>query len=170
MAERNEKTLKVLEPIQLDVKTFKDKQEFELFFNSHKNEFENSTTTRLNRMYKIPGYRISRVKDELCLKKDYTKNNLGNSSNIDSQQFDELEEKLMKSLEEERGNTEELIEKVNENVQKMESKFSALLVKIKKMENIINQQSETLNQIIQKGSNCEDFSNYAKLSHNYSRQ
>ena len=77
MAERNEKTLKVLEPIQLDVKTFKDKQEFELFFNSHKNEFENSTTTRLNRMYKIPGYRISRVKDELCLKKDYTKNNLG---------------------------------------------------------------------------------------------
>ena len=65
-----EKTLKVLEPIQLDVKTFKDKQEFELFFNSHKNEFENSTTTRLNRMYKIPGYRISRVKDELCLKKE----------------------------------------------------------------------------------------------------
>ena len=153
MTERNEKTLKVLEPIQLDVKTFKDKQEFELFFNSHKNEFENSTTTRLNRMYKIPGYRISRVKDELCLKKDYTKNNLGNSSNIDSQQIEELEEKIMKSLEEERGNTEELIEKVNENVQKMETKFSALLVKIKKMENIINQQSETLNNLLQRESN-----------------
>ena len=153
MAERNEKTLKVLEPIQLDVKTFKDKQEFELFFNSHKNEFENSTTTRLNRMYKIPGYRISRVKDELCLKKDYTKNNLGNSSNIESQQFDELEEKIMKSLEEERGNTEELIEKVNENLQKLESRFGNLLVKIKKMENIINQQSETLNNLLQRESN-----------------
>ena len=153
MAERNEKTLKVLEPIQLDVKTFKDKQEFELFFNSHKNEFENSTTTRLNRMYKIPGYRISRVKDELCLKKDYTKNNLGNSSNIDSQQIEELEEKLMKSLEEERGNTEELIEKVNENLQKLESRFGNLLVKIKKMENIINQQSETLNNLLQRESN-----------------
>ena len=153
MAERNEKTLKVLEPIQLDVKTFKDKQEFELFFNSHKNEFENSTTTRLNRMYKIPGYRISRVKDELCLKKDYTKNNLGNSSNIDSQQIEELEEKLMKSLEEERGNTEQLIEKVNENLQKLESRFGNLLVKIKKMENIINQQSETLNNLLQRESN-----------------
>ena len=153
MAERNEKTLKVLEPIQLDVKTFKDKQEFELFFNSHKNEFENSTTTRLNRMYKIPGYRISRVKDELCLKKDYTKNNLGNSSNIDSQQIEELEEKIMKSLEEERGNTEELIEKVNENLQKLESRFGNLLVKIKKMENIINQQSETLNNLLQRESN-----------------
>ena len=116
MAERNEKTLKVLEPIQLDVKTFKD------------NEFENSTTTRLNRMYKIPGYRISRVKDELCLKKDYTKNNLGSSSNIDTQQFDELEEKIMKILEEERGNTEELIEKVNENLQKLESRFGNLLL------------------------------------------
>ena len=153
MTERNEKTLKVLEPIQLDVKTFKDKQEFELFFNSHKNEFENSTTTRLNRMYKIPGYRISRVKDELCLKKDYTKNNLGSSSNIDSQQIEELEEKLMKSLEEERGNTEELIEKVNENLQKLESRFGNLLVKIKKMENIINQQSETLNNLLQRESN-----------------
>ena len=153
MAERNEKTLKVLEPIQLDVKTFKDKQEFELFFNSHKNEFENSTTTRLNRMYKIPGYRISRVKDELCLKKDYTKNNLGNSSNIDTQQIEELEEKIMKSLEEERGNTEELIEKVNENLQKLESRFGNLLVKIKKMENIINQQSETLNNLLQRESN-----------------
>ena len=153
MAERNEKTLKVLEPIQLDVKTFKDKQEFELFFNSHKNEFENSTTTRLNRMYKIPGYRISRVKDELCLKKDYTKNNLGNSSNIDSQQIEELEEKIMKSLEEERGNTEELIEKVNENLQKLESRFGNLLVKIKKMENVINQQSETLNNLLQRESN-----------------
>ena len=141
MAERNEKTLKVLEPIQLDVKTFKDKQ------------FENSTTTRLNRMYKIPGYRISRVKDELCLKKDYTKNNLGNSSNIESQQFDELEEKIMKSLEEERGNTEELIEKVNENLQKLESRFGNLLVKIKKMENVINQQSETLNNLLQRESN-----------------
>ena len=153
MTERNEKTLKVLEPIQLDVKTFKDKQEFELFFNSHKNEFENSTTTRLNRMYKIPGYRISRVKDELCLKKDYTKNNLGNSSNIDSQQIEELEEKIMKSLEEERGNTEELIEKVNENLQKLESRFGNLLVKIKKMENVINQQSETLNNLLQRESN-----------------
>ena len=153
MTERNEKTLKVLEPIQLDVKTFKDKQEFELFFNSHKNEFENSTTTRLNRMYKIPGYRISRVKDELCLKKDYTKKNLGNSSNIDSQQFDELEEKLMKILEEERGNTEELIEKVNENLQKLESRFGNLLLKIKKMENVINQQSETLNNLLQRESN-----------------
>ena len=153
MAERNEKTLKVLEPIQLDVKTFKDKQEFELFFNSHKNEFENSTTTRLNRMYKIPGYRISRVKDELCLKKDYTKNNLGNSSNIDTQQFDELEEKIMKILEEERGNTEELIEKVNENLQKLESRFGNLLLKIKKMENVINQQTETLNNLLQRESN-----------------
>ena len=137
----------------MDVKTFKDKQEFELFFNSHKNEFENSTTTRLNRMYKIPGYRISRVKDELCLKKDYTKNNLGSSSNIDSQQIEELEEKIMKSLEEERGNTEELIEKVNENLQKLESRFGNLLVKIKKMENIINQQSETLNNLLQRESN-----------------
>ena len=153
MAERNEKTLKVLEPIQLDVKTFKDKQEFELFFNSHKNEFENSTTTRLNRMYKIPGYRISRVKDELCLKKDYTKNNLGSSSNIDSQQIEELEEKIMKILEEERGNTEELIEKVNENLQKLESRFGNLLLKIKKMENVINQQSETLNNLLQRESN-----------------
>ena len=153
MSEKPEKTLKVLEPIQLDVKTFKDKSEFELFFNSHKDEFENSTTTKLNRMYKIPGYRISRVKEQLCLKKDYTKNKLGNSSNMNVELVEELEEKIMKNLEDERGNTEELIEKVNENVQKLESRFGNLLVKIKKMENVINQQTETLNNLLQRESN-----------------
>ena len=100
MSESSETNLKVIEPIKIDVKTFQDKQEFELFYNSHKNEFENCTTTKLNRMYKIPGYRITRQKEELCLKKDYTKNNKQESDDDHSQRFDELKDELTKIIEE----------------------------------------------------------------------
>ena len=149
MSEKTEKSLKVLEPIQLDVKTFKDKQDFELFYNSHRDEFEESTTTKLNRMYKIPGYRITRVKDQLCLKKDYTKKDILNNNHenkiiILEERIQEMEKKLESTEDHDDG----IVEKVQENVSKLELRFNNLLVKIKKMENIINQQTETLNMLM----------------------
>ena len=153
MSEKAEKCLKVLEPIQLDVKTFQDKQEFELFYNSHKEEFENSTTTKLNRMYKIPGYRITRVKEQLCLKKDYTKKDesSGTSQNFEErlQSLEDKFEKKLKDLEDKLGNnSDELLEKIQDNVSKLELRFNNFMTKIKKMENIINQQTESLNMIL----------------------
>ena len=134
MSESSETNLKVIEPIKIDVKTFQDKQEFELFYNSHKNEFENCTTTKLNRMYKIPGYRITRQKEELCLKKDYTKNNKQESDDDNSQKFDELKDELTKMIEEVKLYFNSEIEKIN--------------TRYKKIEKIINQQTETLNHLI----------------------
>ena len=134
MSESSETNLKVIEPIKIDVKTFQDKQEFELFYNSHKNEFENCTTTKLNRMYKIPGYRITRQKEELCLKKDYTKNNKQESDDDHSQRFDELKDEINKIISEIKLNFNSEITKIN--------------TRIKKIEKIINQQTETLNHLI----------------------
>ena len=134
MSESSETNLKVIEPIKIDVKTFQDKQEFELFYNSHKNEFENCTTTKLNRMYKIPGYRITRQKEVLCLKKDYTKNNKQESDDDNSQKFDELKDELTKMIEEVKLYFNSEITKIN--------------TRYKKIEKIINQQTETINQII----------------------
>ena len=134
MSESSETNLKVIEPIKIDVKTFQDKQEFELFYNSHKNEFENCTTTKLNRMYKIPGYRITRQKEELCLKKDYTKNNKQESDDDHSQRFDELKDEINKMIEEVKLNFNSEITKIN--------------TRIKKIEKIINQQTETINHLI----------------------
>ena len=134
MSESSETNLKVIEPIKIDVKTFQEKQEFELFYNSHKNEFENCTTTKLNRMYKIPGYRITRQKEELCLKKDYTKNNKQESDDDHSQRFDELKDELNKIISEVKLNFNSEITKIN--------------TRIKKIEKIINQQTETINHLI----------------------
>ena len=134
MSESSETNLKVIEPIKIDVKTFQDKQEFELFYNSHKNEFENCTTTKLNRMYKIPGYRITRQKEELCLKKDYTKNNKQESDDDHNQRFDELKDELNKIISEVKLNFNSEITKIN--------------TRIKKIEKIINQQTETINHLI----------------------
>ena len=134
MSESSETNLKVIEPIKIDVKTFQDKQEFELFYNSHKNEFENCTTTKLNRMYKIPGYRITRQKEELCLKKDYTKNNKQESDDDHNQRFDELKDELTKMI-------EEVKLYFNSEIAKINTRF-------KKIEKIINQQTETINHLI----------------------
>ena len=131
MSESSESNLKVIEPIQIDVKTFQDKNEFEMFYNSHKNEFENCTTTKLNRMYKIPGYRITRQKEVLCLKKDYTKNNKQESDDDNIQKFDELKDELTKLIEEVKLYFNSEIAKIN--------------TRYKKIENIFNQQTETIN-------------------------
>ena len=134
MSESSESNLKVIEPIQIDVKTFQDKNEFEMFYNSHKNEFENCTTTKLNRMYKIPGYRITRQKEVLCLKKDYTKNNKQESDDDNTQKFDELKDELTKMI-------EEIKLYFNSEIAKINTRY-------KKIEKIINQQTETLNHLI----------------------
>ena len=134
MSESSESNLNVIEPIQIDVKTFQDKNEFEMFYNSHKNEFENCTTTKLNRMYKIPGYRITRQKEVLCLKKDYTKNNKQESDDDNTQKFDELKDELTKMI-------EEIKLYFNSEIAKINTRY-------KKIEKIINQQTETLNHLI----------------------
>ena len=145
MEEKSNKSLKVLEPIQLDVKTFQDKSEFEMFYNSHKDEFESSTTTKLNRMYKIPGYRITRQKQQLCLKKDYTKGSgKGTVTEESSERFQELTDKVLE-LEETIAERCQIIT----DVSKLDTQLKALQAKIKKIEKVVNQQSESLNQLLQ---------------------
>ena len=61
--------VKVVEPIQSPMKEFNNVDEFNLFYHNHKDEMMETTTHRLNKMYKINGYRITKIRGELCLKK-----------------------------------------------------------------------------------------------------
>ena len=61
--------VKVVEPIQSPMKEFNNVDEFNLFYHNHKDEMMSTTTHRLNKMYKINGYRITKIRGELCLKK-----------------------------------------------------------------------------------------------------
>lgn len=46
----------------LQVKSFDSLEEFQQYYDLHKDEIESTSTTRLNRMYRIKGYKITRRK------------------------------------------------------------------------------------------------------------
>ena len=76
--------LKVIEPIRNYSKEFDTPDEFNIFYAKNKDEIDNQTTHKLNKLYHIKGYRITRIKNILMLKKDYEIDNKTekSSSNI----------------------------------------------------------------------------------------
>lgn len=61
--------LKILEPISKYLKEFNSPEEFNVFYSKNKEELDKLTTHKLNKMYHIIGYRITKIKNELMLKK-----------------------------------------------------------------------------------------------------
>ena len=75
-ARRTYEPITIKEPYKADVQHFNDADEFTQYYREHEDELKGLSTLRLNKTFKIPGYRISvrnRGKDdeELYLKKDY---------------------------------------------------------------------------------------------------
>ena len=62
--------IKVIEPIKDYLKEFKSVDEFNLWYSKNKDEVDALTTHKLNKMYCIDGYRITKIKGVLMLKKD----------------------------------------------------------------------------------------------------
>ena len=82
---RRYEPLTIKEPFRVIVKRFDDPEAFTKYYREHEDEFKNISTLRLNKSYKIPGYRITvknRGKDdeELMLKKDY----YGGTGNVEN--------------------------------------------------------------------------------------
>ena len=61
--------LKVIEPIKTYLKEFDSPDEFNLFYAKNKSNIDSQTTHKLNKMYHIKGYRITKIKNVLMLKK-----------------------------------------------------------------------------------------------------
>ena len=62
--------IKVIEPIKNYLKEFNTPEEFNLWYAKNKDEVDKLTTHKLNKMYHIVGYRITKIKGELMLKED----------------------------------------------------------------------------------------------------
>ena len=82
----NYKSVKIIEPIQSYYKTFKTSDEFNNWYLKNKSEVDEYTTHKLNKMYHVEGFRITRIKGSLCLKKVVPKQNKDTS---DEQQMRE---------------------------------------------------------------------------------
>ena len=57
----------VIQPVK-DCKEFKSIDEFNIYFNDHRDEFDKETTCKLNKKYKIPGFRITKIQGVVQLK------------------------------------------------------------------------------------------------------
>ena len=73
-------TLKIIEPIRDYLKVFNTDDEFNIWYTKNKDEVDTLTTHKLNKMYKINGYRITKIKNVLMLKKSSETNNVNNQS------------------------------------------------------------------------------------------
>lgn len=75
--------LKVIKPIDKYSKEFKNVDEFNVWYANNKESVDSLTTHKLNKLYKIDGYRITRIKNELMLKK-WDKNKLNVEDEIEN--------------------------------------------------------------------------------------
>ena len=87
--------LKIIAPINEYVKEFSNPDEFNVWYNKHKEEVDNETTNKLNKMYHIEGYRITKIKGVLMLKKWNKVKNKAHDSSLDElkSQIDDLQQK-----------------------------------------------------------------------------
>lgn len=75
--------IKILEPIRNYLKEFNSVEEFNNFYSLNKDELDKLTTHKLNKMYHIKGYIITKIKNELMLKKwDEEKKELDGEDNL----------------------------------------------------------------------------------------
>ena len=62
--------IKIIEKFSPDITEFENKEEFIEYLQSNKEDMDKLTTQKLNKMYHIKGYKITKLKGEICLKKD----------------------------------------------------------------------------------------------------
>ena len=106
--------IKVIEPIKNYLKEFNSPVEFNLWYAKNKDDVNKLTTHKLNKMYHIVGYRITKIKGVLMLKED-------TESHRTKLSFDDVEE-LKDEMARQRldiDDTKVEVEKIKETVNKL---------------------------------------------------
>lgn len=110
--------IKIIEPIKKPLVEFASIDEFNIYYNKHKDEIDNETTHTLNKKFRIPGYRITKIKGEICLKKDKPNTPakedrvvmLANRVNLLTNHIEQIENTLNKVIDIINRNTQEMNE------------------------------------------------------------
>ena len=91
--------VKVIGPIKEYLKMFSGPDDFNLWYVKNKDDVDKLTTHKLNKMYHIDGYRITKIKGILCLKKDEKKPASENDPQTDSESAHEFSSDRFNDLE-----------------------------------------------------------------------
>lgn len=146
-------SVKIIEPIRNYLKEFNSPEEFNNFYSVNKDALNQLTTHKLNKMYHVKGYRITKIKNELMLKRwdDSSKEEEPKFASIDK--VNSQEERLsssQKELENLKGQLQEMRnQNPNRQIQelKMElSKYENINSKIEKLENNFNKNIEDIKE------------------------
>ena len=105
--------VKVIGPIKEYLKMFNGPDEFNLWYAKNKDDIDKLTTHKLNKMYHIDGYRITKIKGVLCLKKDMKKHE--NEIETDMQNDLDLRDPQGKA----RSQNESIIEDIQNEIEKL---------------------------------------------------
>ena len=79
-------TIKVFEPFHPETVKCGDKDEFNLIYNANKEKYNGMTTQKLNKIFDVPGYKIARVNNEICLKSIKPHEKITSNDNSDALQ------------------------------------------------------------------------------------
>ena len=85
--------IKIIEKFSPDITEFENKEEFIEYLQSNKEDMDKLTTQKLNKMYHIKGYKITKLKGEICLKKCNTATEDKNESH-DNTEINELKQEI----------------------------------------------------------------------------
>ena len=116
----------LIEPVK-ERKEFGSVDEFNIFYNEHKDEFNTLTTCKLNKKYHVPGYRITKIKGVVSLK----------------------------NIPESRITFQDKLEALNERMTNVETKVNTILKRMNEIIDTVNKTVTTLNTNIQQQAQAE---------------
>jgi hypothetical protein len=142
--------LKVIEPINNPLQEFKTVDEFNLFYQKNKETMDGTTTHKLNRMYKIDGYKITKIKKVLSLKKWNGKSYYQKQSAPNDDRITNLEE-CYDSMNEQLSDLDEHSNQNQERLVMIEKKLSKPAVdeRVVELQKQVEQIKIALTQVIQ---------------------
>lgn len=90
--------IQVIEPIRSPKQTFQTTDAFNLYYARNKTEMDALTTYRLNKLYRVDGYIITRIKGQLSLKRMDPKHRRYFSNRDESEAMHTMREELDKDI------------------------------------------------------------------------
>lgn len=61
-------TVKIIEPFQPSVIKCENKEDFSAIISAEPEKYSEMTTQKLNKLFHIPGYKVTKIKGEICLR------------------------------------------------------------------------------------------------------
>ena len=127
--------MRILEPFRAEVIEFDDKNDFIKYVNEDMETYKSLTTQKLNKMFHIPGYRITKLQGDISLKavggKDEGKDMEERMrSEIKKELMEdvmkEMEEKVKEEITKEMENYEKELDDLHDSITKLRNDFAQL--------------------------------------------